>query len=107
MTVYARLFWHGCGTAPFKPIQVGQWTNVAADRPWWQLMRTPRAAFVFAGLWAVIGGRGHAVSLGIGVLQLVLAAGYLASAVAQRRREQSGAASRIRRQTEDDGPWCS
>lgn len=87
---------------------------MAANGPWWQLMRTPRAAFVFAGLWAVVGagqllvglsgGSGHVVSLGIGVLQLLLAAGYLASAVAHRRRERSGAASRTRRQTEGDTP---
>src|SRR5215470_16975707 len=84
------------------PPRAGSVANVSANRPWWQLMRTSRQAFVFGGFWTVIGlgqllvglsVQGHIVNVVIGAIQLLLAIGYLASAVAQRRRERSGAAS--------------
>jgi hypothetical protein len=70
----------------------------SARKPWWQTAKTSRQGFMLAATWAVLGlaallivvvGGGHIWVLAAGYL--ILAGVNLVTAVALRRREQSGA----------------
>jgi len=61
---------------------------VAADRPWWQLTKTPFWGFFFGGWFGLLGlvallnSGGHAVLRVLSIVGLVQAGCLLASAVA-------------------------
>jgi glucose uptake protein GlcU len=70
--------------------------------PWWQTTKTPRYGFILGIFWAVSGlfqmstfvfGGAHVWTPILGGGELVLAAVYLSSALASRRRQRSGNAA--------------
>jgi hypothetical protein len=64
-------------------------------RPWWHVASTAKQGFILGGFWAFLAvaqaivlaaGDGGWLSILLGSAAMILAAGYLATAVALRRR---------------------